>query len=127
MHRFLLTAVLTLVTSMVLAACSSATAQSISPQDYVTQFSEPAAPHVLIDVRTPQEFASGHIAGAINIPVDQIASRLSEIPTDMPVIVYCRSGTRSARAQAILAQNDYTDLYDLGGIIAWQSAGYPIQ
>ncbi|MEL7435713.1 MAG: rhodanese-like domain-containing protein, partial [Chloroflexota bacterium] len=82
---------------------------------------------ILIDVRTAQEFNSGHIAGAINIPVDQIANRLSEIPADIPVVVYCRSGNRSAQAANILNQNDYSEIYDLGSIIQWQSAGYPIQ
>ncbi|MEL6308307.1 MAG: rhodanese-like domain-containing protein [Chloroflexota bacterium] len=113
--------------TVVISACGTSTAQNISPQDYVAQYTDTGAEHILIDVRTAQEFNSGHIAGAINIPVDQIASRLSEIPADIPVVVYCRSGNRSAQATNILNQNDYSEIYDLGGIIQWQSAGYPIQ
>lgn len=99
----------------------------ITPDDYQLNFIEPATPHILIDVRTPEEFASGHIAGAINISVDTIADNISQIPTDMPLVVYCRSGNRSAVAASILSEAGYSPIYDLGGIIAWQDAGYPIQ
>ena len=111
----------------VVAACSPTNVSRISPDEYVAQFADASATHLLIDVRTPTEFASGHIPGAINIPVDQIASRLGEIPSDMPVIVYCQSGTRSGRASGILSQNGYDTIYDLGGIINWRNAGYPVQ
>mgnify|MGYP001053220634 CR=1 FL=1 len=113
--------------TIVISACGTSTAQNISPQDYVSQYTDTGADHILIDVRTPQEFNSGHIAGAINIPVDQVANRLSEIPADIPVVLYCRSGNRSAQAANILNQSNYNEVYDLGGIIQWQSAGYPVQ
>jgi len=58
---------------------------------------------VLLDVRTPEEFKAGHIKGAINIPVDQVKSRINEIRgKNKPVITYCRSGMRSRTAQSIL-------------------------
>jgi rhodanese-related sulfurtransferase len=109
------------------AAEGSAAAQLITPQGYQEQFVNAGAAHALIDVRTPQEFASGHIAGAVNIPVDQLASRLSEIPAGQPVVVYCRSGNRSAQASQILARAGYSSIYDLGGIIGWTAQGYPVQ
>lgn len=56
----------------------------------------------VVDVRSPAEFASGHHASAINIPVDQIASRASELGKGSKVVLYCRSGARSARAAQIL-------------------------
>ncbi|MCA9914215.1 MAG: rhodanese-like domain-containing protein, partial [Anaerolineae bacterium] len=83
--------------------------------------------HLLIDVRTPAEYASGHIAGSINIPVEELSNRLSEVPQGEEIVVYCRSGNRSATAARILADNGYSPVYDLGGIIAWQSAGYPLE
>jgi phage shock protein E len=99
----------------------------INGQQYQSQFGDDTSfsKHVLIDVRTPEEFASGHIAGAINIPVDVIGSRLAEIPADRIAVVYCHSGNRSATAAQVLAQNNYA-VYDLGGIIDWVAAGYPV-
>lgn len=108
-------------------ASDSSVVEKISPADYQSQFVSSSTAHLLIDVRTAQEFNSGHIAGAVNIPVDALASRLSEVPSDQPVVVYCRSGNRSAQASNILAQAGYTAVYDLGGIITWTAQGYPIQ
>ena len=100
---------------------------TISPQQYQSTFVSNNTDHILVDVRTPEEFLSGHIAGAVNIPLQELPQRLSEIPTDKDVVVYCRSGNRSAQASGILASNDYTNIYDLGGVIAWQQAGYILQ
>lgn len=56
--------------------------QDISPTGYQDQFTTASTSHLLIDVRTPEEFASGHIHGAVNIPVDLLQSRLNEVPGD---------------------------------------------
>ena len=72
----------------------------------------------LVDVRTPEEFASGHLEGARNIPVDQIAERAAELPRAKTVIVYCASGSRSAMAAATLARAGFT-VRDLGTLEAW--------
>ena len=101
--------------------------QLLRPAEYVAQFQQPAAEHVLIDVRTPEEFAAGHIAGSVNIPLDQVSRRLAEFPTDKPVVLYCRSGNRSAQAADLLTNAGYNNLYDLGGIIDWQAQGLPVQ
>lgn len=98
----------------------------ISPAAYMSEFVNGGRQHVLIDVRTPGEFASGHIDNAINISVDTLASQLSQIPTDRPIILYCRSGNRSSQAARILRQAGYTQVYDLGGIIRWQAEGYAL-
>ncbi|MCB9450078.1 MAG: rhodanese-like domain-containing protein [Anaerolineaceae bacterium] len=101
--------------------------QLISPVAYNQEFVTSDTAHVLIDVRTPEEFASGHIHGAINIPVEVIGSRLSEVPQGEPIVLYCRSGNRSAQAASILVSAGYTGVYDLGGIIDWQAAGYSLE
>lgn len=98
----------------------------IGPQEYNQNFSE-GSDHLLIDVRTPEEFASGHIPGAINISVESLPDRLNEIPTDQTLVVYCRSGNRSATATEILLDAGYSPVYDLGGIQDWVSAGYPVE
>jgi len=98
----------------------------ITPAEYQARFGA-NADHILIDVRTPEEFAGGHIPGAVNISVEQLAQRLSEIPKDKPVVLYCRSGNRSNQAAQILERAGYSQIYDLGGIITWAQQGYPIQ
>jgi rhodanese-related sulfurtransferase len=72
----------------------------------------------LVDVRSPDEFSSGHIEGAKNIPVGNIAARAGEIPKDKPVVLYCRSGARSSRAASVLAGQGY-EVHNLGPISAW--------
>jgi phage shock protein E len=73
---------------------------------------------VLLDVRSPSEFAGVHIEGALNIPVDQLAGRLGEVP-EGAVVIYCRSGRRSARAARVLAGAEREGVHDLGGMGAW--------
>ena len=76
---------------------------------------------LLIDVRTPEEYASGHIPGAILLPVSEINDRKDDLPADLdtPIIVYCRSGNRSAQAAQALVELGYAKVYDLGGIGNW--------
>ena len=77
----------------------------------------------LIDVRTPEEFAMGTINGAINIPVDDIRERLSEIPTDKPVWLFCGVGLRGYLASNILRTHGYEEVRNLvGGITTYNSA-----
>ncbi len=72
---------------------------------------------VIVDVRTPMEYEMGHIAGAKNIPVDQIPYKTDEFKAfNTAVVVYCRSGARSSMAASILAQNGILNVYNGGGI-----------
>ena len=64
----------------------------------------------LVDVRTPAEFASGSVKGAVNIPLDQVESRVNEFKGKSSVIVFCRSGNRSGQAQSILEANGVTNV-----------------
>lgn len=68
----------------------------------------------LVDVRTPEEFESGHVRASVNIPLDQIADRLEEFDGKSHIVVFCRSGSRSAMAKALLAQNGYTHVTNAG-------------
>lgn len=82
---------------------------------------------VLIDVRTPMEFATGSIPGAINIPLDSMRGRLGEIPAGRPVILYCGVGLRGYLASNILRQNGFKDVRNLiGGIKTFKAATSPI-
>lgn len=81
----------------------------------------------LIDVRTEAEVAQGVIDGAIHIPLHLLPLRASDIPQDKPVVVYCRSGARSAQACAFMASKGYGNMYNLaGGIMAWARSGNTI-
>ena len=76
-------------------------------------------PEVIIDVRSPAEFAAGHIDGALNIPVDRIGQDIQSVKglkTDSPILVYCHSGRRSAMARISLEQQGYKNILDGGGV-----------
>ena len=109
------------------ATDGSSTPQLISPSGYQETFQATERDHTLLDVRTAAEFNGGHIPGAANISVEMLAQNLDEVPRDKPVVVYCRSGNRSAQAAQILDEAGYTNVYDLGGIITWAQQGYPVQ
>ena len=78
--------------------------------------------HVILDVRTPEEFAAGHIAGAILIPDYEIREKAENILTDKDqlMLVYCRSGRRSKNAANELAALGYTNIKEFGGINDWK-------
>ena len=74
----------------------------------------------LVDVRTPEEFDDGHIEGAVNIPVAELADRFADVGDKAkPVVVYCRSGARSARAKQMLLHEGFSEVHDLGGMGRW--------
>lgn len=68
----------------------------------------------IIDVRTPAEYAGGHVKGSINIPLNELPRKLNAIKKDKPVITCCASGMRSASAATILKNNGYTEVYNGG-------------
>lgn len=78
--------------------------------------------HLVIDVRRADEYAEGHIPGAINIPNESIGSeRPAELPDSGQILlVHCRSGVRSKQAAEKLAAMGYTNVYDFGGILSWK-------
>lgn len=76
----------------------------------------------LIDVRTPREFADGHIPTADNIEYQIIHRALADLERDRPVVVYCRTGSRSAQAARMLRQVGFTTVVDFGGVDRWQGS-----
>ena len=76
---------------------------------------------VIIDVRTPNEFRGGHIKTALNIPLNNLASQVSKIKKDKPVITCCASGMRSASAKTFLKSNGFKEVYNGGSWMSLQN------
>jgi rhodanese-related sulfurtransferase len=76
---------------------------------------------IILDVRTPEEFAAGHIPGALNIPNETIGTdEIPQLPEkEQRIYVYCRSGNRSKQAAEKLVALGYTDIVEIGGILDW--------
>jgi|HigsolmetaAR206D_1030411.scaffolds.fasta_scaffold03495_3 Rhodanese-related sulfurtransferase len=72
----------------------------------------------LVDVRTPSEFASGSVKGAVNIPLDKISGQLSKFKGKKNIVVFCRSGNRSSQAKSILEKNGFKNVVNGG---TWQN------
>ncbi|KJF16888.1 MULTISPECIES: rhodanese-like domain-containing protein [Acidithrix] len=81
---------------------------------------------LLIDVREPYEFDSGHVRGAINIPLSQLANKLPTIPLSKRIFVICASGSRSMEAAKFLSLRGYEALSVANGTSGWAAAGMPL-
>ncbi len=113
---------LLLILLMGLAACSSgAQVTKISAKDAKEMMDSEEV--IIVDVRTLEEYNEGHIENAILIPNESITSAPQELSDkDATILVYCRSGNRSADASKKLVDLGYTNIYDFGGIIDWPYA-----
>ena len=127
--------VLIAILSLVISACSSPPAQvnegvetlpaTISIHEAHELYEEGV---FLLDVRTQEEWDDFHAPNTTLIPLDQLESRLAELPEDEPIVVVCRSGNRSQAGRDILLANGYEPATSMeGGLNAWRSAGYPIE
>ena len=110
------------------AACAQASYENTDVKGFAELMNDSNV--VVLDVRTADEFAEGHLEGAINI--DQAQSDFIEkakeaLPTDRTIAVYCRSGRRSASAAGRLAAEGFKTVNLKGGILAWKEAGMPVQ
>lgn len=88
----------------------------------------PPADLVILDVRTADEFAEGHLEGAVMLDFyrDDFADQLADLDPDVPYLIYCRSGNRSGQTATLMADLGFSDVADIdGGIIAWNDADLP--
>lgn len=110
--------ILLLLLTLILTGCS-ATYRNIDAKEARNQISINQA--VLIDVRSEVEYNSGHIEGALNIPLDELDMTVkAHVTTNTPVIVYCQSGVRSKQAAEKLIKLGYNDVFNLGSIDNWK-------
>ena len=113
-----------LLSVLFLAGCALPAGQEVSYRqinmdEAITMMEESS--YIILDVRTPEEFADKHIPGAINIPNETISTEeIPELPDkDQLILVYCRSGNRSKQASEKLAALGYTNIVEFGGINDW--------
>jgi phage shock protein E len=122
---------------LLFAATGTAIAQDVAVKETATiaadelmlRIEAESAPTIL-DVRTPEEFAAGHVPGAINIPYTELEKRYSELELEGSdeLVVYCQSGRRAAIAEAALGELGFTNVRDLEGhIAAWKEAERPLE
>ncbi len=107
-----------------LAAPATWAGEPLTPAELSARLAREDAP-LLLDVRTPQEFAAGHIPGAVLIPHDALAARLGELDPERPVVVYCRTGRRATIAEALLRGHGFEVSQLQGSWQAWQAADLP--
>lgn len=117
---------------LALAACGGDTAsiELIDTGEAQELLAEPPSDLVVLDVRTPEEFAEGRIAESVNIDfyAADFATRLDQLDKDTPYFVYCRSGNRSASTIDTMRDLGFTAVYELdGGILSWAGAGLPVE
>ena len=84
-------------------------------------------PLLILDVRQPDEFRAGHIAGAKLIPLSELGARINELPKDKEILCVCSSGARSSAAARQLSSAGFNVLNMRGGMMGWQQAGYAIK
>lgn len=103
-------------------------AKAIPPEITVAQAYQKYQEGVFVlDVRTPEEWDDFHAPETTLIPLDQLASRVDEVPRDQEVVVVCRSGNRSQTGRDILLQAGFTQVTSMqGGLRSWGAAGYPL-
>ena len=109
------------------SSSSPATGQHLTASEFSTAMKTPGT--VVLDVRTPAEFATGHLPKAQNIDFEasDFATRIAALDKNTTYAIYCRSGNRSGAAMEQMASASFTHVYDLaGGIGAWQTMGGPM-
>ena len=124
-----------LVAALAFSACGGSTdtdskLELTSVADVAAIIAEPPADLMILDIRTPEEFVAGHIAGAINIDyyAADFEDRLGELDLTVPYVMYCNSGNRSSNALPLMDSIGFEEVYELdGGIQAWFSAGNAIE
>lgn len=118
-----------LIVAMLLAVGSFAQqSQVLNPADF-KKIADSVTDKQIIDVRTPEEFESGHIANAVNINFydEDFAKKIIKLNKQQHILLYCKAGARSAQAAALLEKKGFTHVYDLeGGIMSWENNSLPV-
>ncbi|MEG6503317.1 MULTISPECIES: rhodanese-like domain-containing protein [unclassified Desulfovibrio] len=118
------------LTVLVMLAALPAAARDISVQDAAELLKNPPQGLIIVDVRTPAEFRDGHLPGAVNIDYfgGPFETQIAALPKDAPVLLYCRTGNRSAGAYTSMQQAGIGNILHMNeGISVWQQRGLPVE
>lgn len=102
---------------------------TVGTDDAAALLADPPDGLVVLDVRTAEEFAAGHVEGAVmaDFYSDDFAQQLAALDPDVPYLVYCRSGNRSGQTLSIMEELGFASAVDIGGgVVAWEQAGLPL-
>ena len=116
--------------ALVMLAALPAAAKDITVQDAAELLQNPPQGLIIVDVRTPAEFHEGHLPGAINIDYfgGPFETQIANLPKDAPVLLYCRTGNRSAGAYESMQKAGIGNILHMNeGIITWQQRGLPVE
>src|SRR5688572_18639740 len=102
---------------------NSTVCKRIAPADLAANFEDV----VLLDVRSPIEFETEHIANSVNVPLSELDSRCEEVPRHGQLVVVCRSGKRAERGAFALLGKGFQPKVLEGGLVAWRKAGLPVK
>ena len=117
-----------LTASVVICSAGALAAEQIAAEDVAAAISEQRLEGFLLDVRTPKEFAEGHVPGARNIPLHELSSRLHLLPRDQPITVYCEVGGRAGKAIGLLEGSGFTQVRELtGSMRVWRAKGLAVE
>lgn len=125
-------AVVVVLVVVAAAACSAdpdSAVDVVSPEEAYDVLSENSAA-IVLDIRTPEEFAENRIEGAVNIDfyAADFEDRIAALDRDANYVMYCRSGNRSGQARPVFETLGFADVADVdGGIVAWHEAGLPVE
>jgi phage shock protein E len=102
----------------------------ISAADLIKRIDQKDPALIVLDVRTPEEYAAGHVPGAVNVPYTHLPARISELPraSDKDIVVYCATGVRAERAASRFKENGYRRMLHLDGDMKqWEAQSRPIE
>jgi len=130
--RSLLALIILAVTtiSMSVISCTSPAIKGITAQEAfdLIQENEGNPDFIIIDVRTPEEFAVGHLESALNTNLNSgnFSADINKLDKNKTYLIYCRSGSRSAKAASIMEDLGFREVNDMGGITDWTAEGFPV-
>ena len=112
-----------LLLAAALACAGGADEPEITPQDLLARSDAP----LVLDVRSAEEFAGGHVPGALNVSHEQVAARVGELDPSREVVVYCERGGRAAQAAEVLSDAGFHVQHLAGDMSGWREQGLPVE
>ncbi|TWI03046.1 rhodanese-related sulfurtransferase [Luteimonas cucumeris] len=112
---------------LLLSSFAGSAAERVAPAQLQAMLQSRSPAPLVLDVRSEQEFADGHVPQAVLIPHDQLQDRLGELDPARGIVVYCRTGRRSAIAEEVLVRNGFRVRELEGNWLGWQASGLPVE